>query len=176
MEKQKFFLVGKIVGAHGIKGNIKAFSYSESVFLYTQVDHIFLIDTAGIQKKCKIKWAKLHQGQIILLSLEGIKTRNAAEALVGTKLFIEKDKIPKIDNGSYYWFDIIGLSVFTKDNEYKGIIESIIPTGANDVYLVKCPGASGGKDEILLPALESVVMEIDLKKGRMTVTLPEGLL
>ncbi len=175
MEKQKFLLVGKIVGAHGIKGNIKVYSYSESIFLHTQVHHIFFMDTGGIQKKSKIKWAKLHQGQMFLLSLEGIESRNAAEALVGTSLFIEKDKIPKIDDGSYYWFDIIGLSVFTVDNEYKGIIESIIPTGANDVYLVKCPRDSGGEEEILVPALESVVMEIDLNKGRMTVTLPEGL-
>ena len=175
MEKQKFLLVGKIAGAHGIKGNIKVYSYFGSIFLRTQVDHIFFIDTAGIQKNYKIKWVKLHHGQMILLSLEGIETRNAAEALVGTRLFIEKDKIPESDDGSYYWFDIIGLSVFTVDNEYKGIIESIIPTGANDVYLVKCPGASGEQDEILVPALESVVMEIDLKKGRMTVTLPEGL-
>jgi len=175
MEKQKFLLVGKIIGAHGIKGNIKVYSYSESIFLQKRVHHIFFIDTAGIQKKSKIKWAKSHQGQMILFSLEGIETRNAAEALVGTRLFIEKDKIPKIDNGSYYWFDIIGLSVFTVDNKYKGIIDSIIPTGANDVYLVKCPGDSGESNEILLPALESVVMEIDLKRGRMTVTLPEGL-
>ena len=75
---------------------------------------------------------------------------------------------------TYYWFDIIGLSVFTIDEKYLGCVESIIQTGSNDVYVVKDPNKD--KDnEILIPALKSVVLAIDLERKIMRVDLPEGL-
>ena len=78
--------------------------------------------------------------------------------------------MPDLEEGDYYWFDLIGLDVFGIDQKYLGRLESIIQTGSNDVYVVK-------KDdtEILIPALESVVQKIDLKNRRMQVDLPEGL-
>ena len=79
-----------------------------------------------------------------------------------------------MEEGTYYWFDLIGLSVFTVEGEFLGQISSIIPTGSNDVYVVK--DSKRGLDyERLIPALESVIRSIDIKMKTVRVNLPEGL-
>ena len=134
---------------------------------------ILLINAKGSEKTYKIKWVKPHS-RVILLSLQGIESRNSAETLIGSELFIKRANLPELEDGSYYWFDIIGLSVFTTDDQYIGLVESIIPTGSNDVFVVRDPNKK--KDnETLIPALESVVLEIDFKQKIMRVELPEGL-
>ena len=173
MEKNGFLPIGKIVGAHGLKGNIKVYSYAESLSVFEPGSSILVINTKGSKKTYKIKWVKPHT-RVFLLSLKGIGSRDSAETLIGSELFIEKAKLPELEDGSYYWFDIIGLSVFTTDEQYLGKIESIISTGSNDVFVVKDPNKEQ-KNETLIPALESVVLEIDFKFKTMRVDLPEGL-
>ncbi len=173
MGKNGFLPIGKIVGAHGIKGNIKAYSYAESLGVFESGSSILIINAKGIETNYKVRWVKPHN-RLILLSLHGIKDRNSAESLIGSELFIEQAILPELEDGSYYWFDIIGLSVFTSDDQYIGLVESIIPTGSNDVYVVKDP-RKDPPGETLIPALESVVLEIDLKRKTMRVDLPEGL-
>ncbi len=173
MEKKGFLPIGKIVGAHGVKGNVKVYSFAESLSLFEQESSILVVSAKGSEKIFKIKWIKPH-GRVVLLSLEGIENRDQAETLIGSELFVKRDSLPKLVDGSYYWFDIIGLAVFTNDEKYIGRVESIIPTGSNDVYVVK--DAQKDRDnEILIPAIESAVLEIDLEQKRMIVDLPEGL-
>ena len=162
-------LIGQIVGVHGIKGNCKFRSYAESLSVF-QSDGVVLVATSdGRQKPYEINWVKPH-AKTALISFNGVDTRDQAEALIGCELFIEKSRLPDPEDGSYYWFDLIGLEVFDIDQKYLGRLESIIETGSNDVYVV-----IEGDTEILIPALESVVQNIDLKNGRMQVDLPEGL-
>lgn len=173
MEKKGFLSIGKIVGAHGVKGNVKVYSFVESLSLFEQESSILVVSAKGSEKIFKIKWIKPH-GRVVLLSLEGIENRDLAETLIGSELFVKRDSFPKLVDGSYYWFEIIGLAVFTNDEKYIGRVESIIPTGSNDVYVVK--DAQKDRDnEILIPAIESAVLEIDLEQKRMIVDLPEGL-
>ena len=162
-------LIGQIVGVHGIKGNCKIRSYAESLTVFQSDSVVFIATSAGRQKPYEINWIKPH-AKAVLVSFKGVDTRDQAKALIGCELFIEKSRLPDLEEGNYYWFDLIGLDVFGIDQKYLGRLESIIQTGSNDVYVVK-------KDdtEILIPALESVVQKIDLKNRRMQVDLPEGL-
>ena len=173
MGKNGFVPVGKIVGAHGVKGNIKVYSYAESLSVFNPGSLILLINPKGFEKSYKIKWVKPH-GRLILLSLEGVENRNSVETLIGSVFFIERANLPELEDGSYYWVDIIGISVFTTDDEYIGLVESIIPTGSNDVFVVRNPNKAHD-NETLIPAIESVILEIDLKLKTMRVDLPEGL-
>ncbi|MGD9083134.1 MAG: ribosome maturation factor RimM [Desulfobacterales bacterium] len=173
MEKNGFVPVGKIVGAHGVKGNIKVYSYAESLSVFKPGSLILLINPKGFEKIYKIKWVKPH-GKLALLALKGIENRNSVEPLIGSVFFIERSRLPEPEEGSYYWVDIIGISVFTTGDEYLGVVESIIPTGSNDVFVVRDP--NGVHDhETLIPALGSVILEINLKRKTMRVDLPEGL-
>lgn len=173
MEKTGFLAVGKIVGAHGVEGNLKVYSNAESLSVFSPGSSILVVRAGKIEKNYTIKWAKPH-GKRILLSLEGIGNRDAAETLIDAELLIERAALPEPEEGSYYWCDIIGLAVFTTDEQYIGRVESIISTGSNDVFVVKDLD-KGDDTETLIPALESVVLEINLEHKTMRVALPEGL-
>ena len=165
--------IGKIVGAHGIKGVLKVFSYAESASRFASGLSLYLKGAGSGENVFKIKWAKAHS-KVILLSLEGITNRDQAEALIGSELFISRDLLEELEEGTYYWSEIIGLAVFDMDDEYIGRVTSIIETGSNDVYVVTCPAEKDVK-EVLVPALTWVIKSIDLDKKIMTVDLPEGL-
>lgn len=173
MGKDGFLPVGKIVGAHGVKGNLKVHSYAESVSVFKPGRLILAIHAGKAEKHFAVKWAKPH-GKSILLSFKGIEDRITAETLIGAELFIERIALPELEEGVYYWVDIIGLSVYTTDNQYIGRVESIMATGSNDVYVVKDPNKKDD-NETLIPAIESVVLEIDFENKRIRVNLPEGL-
>ena len=173
MENDGFLPIGKIVGAHGVNGNLKVCSYAESMSVFKPNFLILAIHAGKIEKYLAIKWAKPH-GKSILLSFKGVEDRNTAETLIGAELFIERTALPELEEGVYYWTDIIGLSVFTTDNKYIGRVESIMATGSNDVYVVKDPNKENN-NETLIPAIESVVLEIDFEQKRIRVNLPEGL-
>lgn len=166
--------IGKVIGAHGIRGVIKVYSYTESVQCFTDQDALLLIDPNGAEHRHKLLWVKPHKNYL-RLALEKVDTRTLAEALIGCKIWIPKESLPPLEEDVYYWIDLIGLAVYGPDNEHLGQITEIIETGANDVYVVKTPKGYPVK-EILLPAIPSVVLEIDIPGKRMNVAIPEGLI
>jgi len=165
--------IGKIVGVHGLKGVLKVFSYAESIARYTPGMSLHLKDFRGKRFILKIVWAKPHS-KTILLSLEGIRNRDQAEELVGSELFMEKAELEVLEEGTYYWTDLMGLSVYSLAGDYLGEVSAIVQTGSNDVYVVKRRNGTT-EIEVLIPALTSVVREIDLAQRIMRVDLPEGL-
>lgn len=162
-------LIGKIVGIHGLKGTGKLRCYAESLSVFSPGNSILVRDQCGRETSYEINWVKPHTG-IPLISFKGITNRDQAKNLIGAELFIPQSKLPELDEDTYYWFDLIGIEVYTKTEEFLGRIESILETGSNDVYVVK-----KHEKEVLIPALESVILEIDLEHKRMQVDLPEGL-
>ncbi|MDD1763018.1 MAG: ribosome maturation factor RimM, partial [Methanothrix sp.] len=108
-------------------------------------------------------------GKFLFIELEDITDADAAKVLVGCKVLIPEDMLIDLPDGEYYWRDIIGLDVYSEDGKHLGRIESIFPTGSNDVYVCK------GEREILLPAIADVIQSIDINKRIMTVRLLEGL-
>jgi 16S rRNA processing protein RimM len=165
--------IGEVTGAHGIKGGLKFYSYAESLDFLAPGTQIFL-DSGQSRTAYKIVNAQPYK-KIVRVVLEGVTTRDQAEALVGRGIFIPKVQLPDLEEeDSYYWVDLIGLQVYSITGEHLGEVTGIIPTGANDVYVIQAP-AGRPADEILVPAIASVVLEIDLVGGRMIVELPEGL-
>ncbi len=162
-------LIGKIVGAHGVKGTIRIQLYAESLEIFEPGSALLVISPGDIETRCKINWIRPHSSGA-LLAFRGISSRDQAKALTGSELYVEKIKFPKLEDGAYYWFELVGLNVYTSDDRCIGRLESIIETGANDVYVVK-----KNNQEILIPALKSVVRSIDIEQKIMRVELPDGL-
>jgi len=174
MAAEDLIQIGKIIGAHGIQGAVKVYSYAESVDRFTTPEGVILVDPAGASKRLTVTQASPHK-KVVRLTMAGVTTRDQAEALTGWGVFIPKGSLPPLAPDTYYWDDLIGMAVYTDRGEHLGSIEQIIPTGANDVYVVKTPsGHQTG--EILIPAIASVVIDIDVAGGRMQVVLPEGLI
>jgi 16S rRNA processing protein RimM len=166
--------IGKIIGAHGIGGAIRVYSYAESPECFAAPAKLVLMDAHGGSQCREVLWSQPHK-QVMRLALAGITQREQAEALAGWGVYIAKKDLPPLDADTYYWSDLIGIAVHTAEGEHLGAIEQIIPTGANDVYVVKTVPGHAVK-EILLPAIESVILDIDVPGRRMRVQLPEGLI
>ncbi len=161
--------VGDIVGVHGVKGAVKVRSRSAEDSIFRAGSRVFIKDHRGREAAYEVVWARPYRN-FLRVCFAGITDRSGAEGLVGGQILVWRDALPAPEDGEYYWSDLIGLSVESVAGHYLGLVEEIIATGSNDVYVVR-----DGNRETLVPALERVVKEIDLAKGRMRVELPEGL-
>jgi len=161
--------LGRIVGVHGIRGGLKLLSYAESEEVFAAGRRVRLRDAQGAEEVFTLREVRPRKGGL-LLHLEEVTGRTAAERLVGRDLLMDRAELPPLPEGTHYWEDLIGLSVFEADGRLLGRLEAILPTGSNDVYVVR-----DGRCEILVPALARVIREVDLAAGRMVVILPEGL-
>jgi 16S rRNA processing protein RimM len=164
-----FFVFGEIVKTRGLRGCVKALSFIESQDVFYELHFVYLESKSGEKSRHEIKKIDL-VGKFIFLELNGISDVNAAQALVGYKLLLPRDLLEELPEDEYYWRDIIGLEVFTKEGRHLGRIESIFPTGSNDVYVCR-----GDDKEILIPAIADAIVRIDLEGRRITVNLLEGL-
>lgn len=110
------------------------------------------------------------QKKFWIAQFEEIESREQAEALAGNDIFINKDRLPGLPAGEYYHFQLIGLAVVTEEGKPLGMLKAVLETGSNDVYVVESEG-----EELLIPAIEEVIVEVDLPNGKLVVNLPEGL-
>jgi len=149
---------------------MKASLYVESPQTLENLGHIFIGHDTKVTSSFKVN-RTLSRGKNFFIEIAGIETVEAAEALKGQTIYLSRDMLADPDEDEFYWHDIIGLEVITTDKERLGQITSIFPTGSNDVYV--CEGDRG---EILLPAIDDVIKEIDTQRGVVIVELLEGLL
>ncbi|MFZ0614267.1 MAG: ribosome maturation factor RimM [Desulfobacterales bacterium] len=165
--------IAKIVGTHGLRGTCKIYCYGEWGDVFGAGREILLKNAAGALASHEVDWVKPH-ARTLLLALKGITDRSRAESLVGCEIVIDKSSLPRLAAGTYYWHELIGLAVVTIEGRPLGRLTAVMPTGSNDVYVIT-PQEGGAAGEILIPALKSVIVAVDLAVGRMRVDLPEGL-
>lgn len=168
-----FVLIGKVIGAHGIKGAIKILSFTESPDFFDEQKRLLLKGTDGEQKEFTISKTNAYKN-IIRITLKEIKSRDQAESLIGSEILVQRTYLPDLEEETYYWVDLIGLSVYTCESEFLGRLDSIMNTGSNDVFVV-INQDEGKEKEILIPALKSVIQEVNLEQKVMKVDLPDGL-
>lgn len=164
-----YFVIGQIVGVHGIRGEVKVTVMTDYPERYRPGARVYL----GTERDCaptEIQTARPHKG-VMLVKLSTVPDRTLAETLQGQYLLIPAAQAMPLAEHEYYAHDLIGLAVETASGEALGRLTEILYTGANDVYVVAGPGG-----EVLLPALREVIVGVDLAAGKMTVVLPEGLL
>lgn len=163
--------VGRISGTHGIKGQLKVYSYSgnlESLSL-ARIAMLRSPDGTALREIC-IRGVKPHGGGFIL-SLKDYDDINQALPLVGSDLCLRRSQLPEPEDDEYYWCDLIGLRVVTAEGVELGTLTDIFETGSNDIYVVR-----KDRREYLIPAIASVINSVDLAKGTMVITPLDGLL
>ena len=116
-----------------------------------------------------VRAAHMHQ-KTLLLALEGVASRTAADKLRNLLIELPEEELPALGPGEYYRYQLLGIEVFDTAGEPLGRIEEVIDTGANDVYAVR-----NAEGELLVPAIDTVVKRVDVGAGRMTVDVPPGL-
>jgi len=169
MNPTQFFEIGKIVKSCGLRGRMKAVSYLESNDKLQDLNELYISYGNDTKGPFRLKGIR-SRGKSFFLEIEGVESCQSAKALIGCQVLIPADKLEKLPEGEYYWRDMIGLKVVTEGGRILGVIDSIFPTGSNDVYV-----CSGGEREILLPGTADVIRKIDIDRGMMVVRLLEGL-
>ncbi len=167
---EKLLLVGKVIKPHGFKGLIRAWSYARTIDSFLHSGTVFFKLENRHPVEHRITDVKPHKN-FFIISIEGIKTFDGADSLRGADILVEKDQLTRNSKDEFFWFELINLKVYLDSGEYLGAIKEIIPTGSNDVYVVK-----QNSSEFLIPAIYEVVKKIDLDKGEMIITAMDGLL
>ncbi|MFN2281826.1 MAG: ribosome maturation factor RimM [Anaerolineales bacterium] len=163
-----FVVVGKFRKPHGIRGEIRMSVLTDYPELISPGKMVYV----GPQNQAyTIKDLRWHGGDL-LLSLEELPDRTAVEVFRNVMVSMKSSDIPVLPEGEYYLHQLVGMEVVTDQGEALGKLAEILITGANDVYLVRTPA---GK-ELLLPAIDEVIREIDLELGLIRAHLIAGLL
>ena len=159
--------VARIGAAHGVRGEVKLWSFTEEPMAVAQYGPLETEDGARRFEIEALRPAKDH----LVARLKGIGDRDAAETLRNLELFIPRARLPKIEDAdTYYHADLVGLSAVTKDGEELGTVSAVHNFGASDVIEIK-PAAGG--EPLLLPFTEAIVPTVDLKARRIVVVPPE---
>ena len=165
----EFLEIGQIVNTFGIKGMVKVAPFTDDITRFDDLKNVVVV-TRKERKTFEIEEVKYHKN-MVLLKLKGIDKVEEAENLKNSYLEIERSQAAKLDEGTYYIVDILGLEVYTDNNQFLGRVNDIFNTGSNDIYVVK---DEMGK-QILLPAIKEVIQKIDLDNNKITVHLLKGL-
>ena len=165
---EDFILIGKVLRPHGRKGDLRIKYFNPDPLFILNYSRLFLLDhKRGIFRSFKVKQVLVNKENVIV-ALEGINDRDAAERWSQSSIYVHRDDLPPLEEGEYYYVDIIGLKVFSEEGKYVGEVVNIFPTGSNDVYEIKGP-----EREIMLQASNDVIKEINLKERKMIVKIPE---
>ena len=163
-----YLVIGAIVGAHGIRGEVKVAPMTDFPERFRPGARVFVGRGPDV-RPTEIVAARPHKG-LWLVKLASVPDRNAAELLSNQHLLIPEAEAMPLGEHENYIHDLMELPVFTSEGELLGRITEVIITPANDVYVVE-----GDAGELLLPALRSVVVKVDLDARQMIVNLPDGL-
>jgi 16S rRNA processing protein RimM len=172
MPEPRYLAIGRVLRPHGVRGELRVeivTSYPERLgqhayFCLARPDLPEAVQRYPVEK---LRW---HRGAL-LLKLGGCDDRNAAEELRGMLVQIPIEEAVPLEEGEYYYFQLIGVGVETEGGELLGRVVEVLETGANDVYVVRGPHG-----EVLLPAVDDVVLDLDLESRRMVVRLLPGIL
>jgi len=161
--------IGRIIRPQGLAGRLKVLSYLESQDMLDALAEVFIGRRA--QEATVFPLHVVQKGrEFFILKLGGIESKDAAARIVGSSVWMPSEAMKELPDGEYYWHEIIGLEVVTEEGRILGRIESVFPTGSNDVYVCR-----GMEKEILLPAIGDVILKIDRDHGIMVVRLLKGL-
>lgn len=161
-------IIGKIISAHGIKGEIKIKSLSDNPFRFRKGKMIYIEKE---NRYFEIRSSRSLENDLLIIKLIDVEDRNHAEKLKGSNLYIDKKDAGKPGKDSYYIFQLEGMEVFEESGEKLGIIKEVIINNSNDVYCIDCLNG----DMLLLPALKQVVIDVDTNGNKMKVRLLPGL-
>ena len=144
-------VMGRIARPYGVKGWLHIATYTarpENLLEYLP----WYVHRQGRWQATELVAGRCH-GKGLVVQLAGCTDRDAADALKGAEIGVYRDQLPASGNDEYYWSDLVGLQVITKDNRVLGVVDHLIETGANDVLVVK------GEQEFLVPFIQGQVVE-----------------
>lgn len=158
-----FVAVGRLLGPFGLKGELKVQALTDNPQRFAPKSKLF----AG-REEVTVARSRRASGHLYL-TFEGYPDRTSVERLRHHILQVPEESLPALPPGEYYRYQLIGLHVFDREGRALGTLAEVIETGANDVYRVRTPDGT----DLLLPALDDVIVSVDLAAKRIVADPPE---
>lgn len=168
-EKSKRVCLGEISTAHGVRGLVRIRVYGDDPQAFTAYGPLFTSESGDKTLTIRMKNAA---NKFWLAEVDGVADRNAAELLRGTKLWIERDKLPApADDDEFYYEDLVGMSVRTEADGEVGVVIAVENFGASDLIEVKPPVGHS----FYIPFADEYIVEVNMQANSITAIIPEGL-
>lgn len=169
----QWFNVGKIVNTHGIKGEVRVISQTDFAEERYKSGNILYLGLPGKKDLVEliVRNHRRHK-QFDLLTFDGYDNVNQVEPFKGGILKVHQDQLSELQEGEYYYHEIIGCKVFSDLGEEIGVVKEVLSPGANDVWVVQ---RKHDKDA-LIPYIDEIVKEVDVEQKIIVIHIMEGLL
>lgn len=161
--------VGVITSTHGVRGEVKVFPTTDDPARFKKLKQVIL-DDGKQQIDLELVSVKFFKNQVIL-KFKGIDTLNDVEKYRRATLWVTRENAVKLAENEYFVADLEGLTVVSDEGEELGILDEVLQTGANDVYIVKKKGSA----DLLIPAIRDCILKVDFEQSTMTVHVLAGL-
>ncbi|WP_263260691.1 ribosome maturation factor RimM [Pseudomonas sp. RIT-PI-S] len=160
-------VIGKIVSVHGVRGEVKVYSFTDPI------ENLLQYKSWTLRLEGNVKQVEMisgrSQNKVLVAKLKGLDDREEARLLAGYEICIARSLLPDLTDGDYYWYQLEGLQVINGEGQVLGKVDHLLETGANDVMVVKPCAGSLDDRERLLPYTDDCVQAIDLDAGIMRV-------
>ena len=157
--------IAKVVGVHGLNGEVKTFPYTDDLSKFKVYKKIYIDD-----EELHIESQKI-ASKFIVLKLKGFDSIDDVKKFINKDIFINKADRPSLEEGNYYISDLINLEVYDEAEEFIGIIKDIMTTSANDVLVIDHNGK-----EAMIPFVKEFIKDVDIANKKIKVKLIEGIL
>lgn len=165
------FTIGKITNTHGIKGEVKVKQITDFIERFDEGSIIYVIDHNNNAQPLEIDGFRTQHNNL-LIHFKGYDSIEDVEDFKGLLLKIKQEQLTDLPENEFYYYEIIGCTVWTTDEDEIGMIDHILSPGANDVWVVK----NAANKEVLIPYIQDVVKEVDVENKRVIIEPMEGLL
>ena len=162
MTQERRILLGRVLGAFGVRGEMKLHSFTDPVSTAMKYQPWQVLHQ-GVEREVQaVRGRETNKGMVI--TMPDIDDRDAAEAMAGAEIWVPRSRLPQPKLGEHYWVDLEGLRVSNREGIELGTVSYLFETGANDVMVVK------GEREHLIPYIpEQFIVEVDFDKGEVLV-------
>ncbi|HYE94706.1 MAG TPA: ribosome maturation factor RimM [Rubricoccaceae bacterium] len=173
-------LMGHCGKAHGVVGEVKVYPVTDDPTRFEDLARVFVGETAGTVREHRVERVRLQPvkgGALVILKLEGVSDRTAAEGLRSQGVYAHPDDLPALEEGEVFLHDLIGLSVVGVDEAGEpagsalGTIADVLTGGAQTLFVVR----RAGQPDVLVPDVPDIVLDVDVPAGRILIRPPEGL-
>jgi 16S rRNA processing protein RimM len=167
---EDLLLIGVIAGAFGIKGQVKLKSFTDRPEHICR--HIHKLYIGKRTTEYRLVRAFEHKPGVLILTLDGVADRDAAEAMRGDEVYIPSTAAAPLASDEYFLHDLTGVQAFTTDGTSIGTVKDVLVTGASDILVISRPG----QPDALVPMVREFIRELDLPAQRIVIQPIEGML
>lgn len=167
---EDFFKIGIITGSHGVHGEMKVYPTTDDNRRFKRLDEVY-VETKEGRVAMKVDSARVSVDKV-LLKLRGINTPEEVVKYRQKALYVDREHAVRLSKDEYFIADLIGLDVIDESDEKIGVLDDVLPTGANDVYQIKM---NDGR-ELLLPAIKECVLDVNVEENFIKIHILDGLL